>query len=210
MIAANIGHTFLDAWNSKYQKKYSAREFFDKEYFSLFFNHPKYMQWVTNSPFVQMKKGQKPERLTHEERLKKLSDLHTKIDSGFRDASIAIGFPASEEEKFASISGLVTDLDLHSDAEEVYLSWIGSGLGVGVSGGYSIFFDHPEILLTLYDGWKVYRRFLNDITLSKMRANKINTWNGQCLIMRIVKTLKKNMISVVCQILICLIRMRNE
>lgn len=181
MIAATIGRTFLDAWNSKNNNEYSAREFFDKEYFSLFFDHPKYMQWITNSPFVQMKKGQKPELLARDERLEKLHDLHEKIDLGLRDASIAIGFPASEEKEFATTSGLVTDLNLISDAEEVYLSWIGGGLGVGVAGGYSIFFDHPQILLSLYDGWKVYRKFLNDSTLDKLRGNQINTWNGQWL-----------------------------
>jgi hypothetical protein len=181
MIAAIIGRTFLDAWNSKYKKEYSAKEFFEKVYFPLFFDHPKYLQWITNSPFVQMKKGQKPELLIHEERLEKLNDLHVKIDSGLRDASIAIGFPASEEKEFATTSGLVTHMDLQSDADEVYYSWIGGGLGVGVAGGYSIFFDHPQILLKLYDGWKVYRRFLNDPTLDKMRGNQINTWNGQWL-----------------------------
>lgn len=181
MIATAIGRTFLNAWNTKYKKKCSAKEFFDKEYFSLFFDHPKYMQWITNSPFVQMKKGQKPELLSHEERLVKLDELHEKIDSGLRDASIAIGFPASEEKEFATTSGLVTDMNLQSDAEEVYLSWIGGGLGVGVAGGYSIFFDHPQILFSLYDGWKVYRKFLNDPTLEKLAGNKINSWNGQWL-----------------------------
>lgn len=181
MIAATIGRTFLKAWNEKYHKQYSVKEFFDKEYFVLFFDHPKYMQWITNSPFVQMKKGQKPELLTHEERLEKLNDLHNKIANGLRDASVAIGFPASEEKEFATTSGLVTDLRIQSDPDEVYLSWIGGGLGVGISGGYSIFFDNPQILLKLYEGWKVYRRFLNDPTLTKLRGNQINTWNGQWL-----------------------------
>ncbi|HPM09855.1 MAG TPA: hypothetical protein PK941_05345 [Paludibacter sp.] len=181
MIAATIGRTFLDVWNSKFQKEYSAKEFFEKEFFPLFLDHPKYLLWVQNSPFVQMKKGQKPELLTHEERLEKLNDLHAKIDSGLRDASIAIGFPASEEKEFATTSGLVTDLALQSDADEVYLSWIGGGLGIGVAGGYSIFFNHPQILLTLYEGWKVYRKLLNDPTLDKLAGNKINSWNGQWL-----------------------------
>jgi len=181
MIAAIIGRTFLNAWNSKYQKDYSAKEFFENEYFPLFFDHPKYMLWITNSPFVQMKKGQKPELLTHEERLEKLNDLQAKIDYGFRDASIAIGFPASEEKEFATTSGLVTDLNHQSDAEDVYFSWIGGGLGIGVAGGYSIFFDNQLILLTLYEGWKVYRRLLNDPTLGMLAGNKINSWNGQWL-----------------------------
>ena len=181
MIATTIGRTFLDAWNSKYKRKYSAKEFFEKEYFTLFFDHSKYMQWITNSPFVQMKKGQKPALLNHEDRIEKLKDLNDKIDSGLRDASIAIGFPASEEKEFATTSGLVTDLILQSDEEDVYLSWIGGGLGVGVAGGYSIFFNNPLILLTLYEGWKVYRRLLNDPTLDKLAGNKINSWNGQWL-----------------------------
>jgi len=181
MIAVNIGRTFLHTWNLKNNKAYSPKEFFDKEYFPLFFDHQKYMQWVTNSPFVQMKKGQKPELLSTEERIEKLHDLHEKIDSGLRDASIAIGFPASEDKEFATTSGLVTDMELQYDAEEVYLSWIGGGLGVGVAGGYSIFFDHPPILLTLYNGWQVYRKFLNNKTLDKLRGNQINTWNGQWL-----------------------------
>ena len=53
MIAANIGKIFLDAYNEKYKSNYSAKQFFVEKYFELFFNHEKYMQWVTNSPFVQ-------------------------------------------------------------------------------------------------------------------------------------------------------------
>ncbi|MFV0506157.1 MAG: hypothetical protein ACK5L5_05530 [Bacteroidales bacterium] len=185
MIASIIGKTFLKAYNSKYSKDYSAKEFFEKEYFQLFFNHPKYMQWVINSPFVQMKSEQKPHLLKSEDRLKKLENLHSKIDSGEIDASIAIGYPASEVKKFATTSGLVTDIGSKHTPEEVYFSWIGGGLGIGISGGYSILFDNEDILLTLYEGWKQYRSLLNDEGLSGMRGNKINTWNGQWLNFRL-------------------------
>jgi hypothetical protein len=59
MIAIKIGRTFLNAYNKQYDKEYTAKEFFEKVHFELFYNNPKYMQWITNSPFVQMKKGQK-------------------------------------------------------------------------------------------------------------------------------------------------------
>ncbi len=127
MITVNIGRTFLKAYNDKYKKELTAKEFFEQEYFELFFNHPKYLQWVTNSPFVQMKKGQKPHLLNDKERLEKLKNLYEKIDSGEKDASIAIGFPASEEKMFATTSGLVTDIDLGFRENDIYLSWIGSG-----------------------------------------------------------------------------------
>jgi len=181
MIAATIGKTFLKTFKEKTGKNYSAKEFFEKEYFECFYNHPKYMQWVTNSPFVQMKAGQKPELLNTKERIEKLNDLHKKIEDGECDASIAIGFPASEAKEFATTSGLVTDIDTANDKEDIYFSWIGGGLGVGIAGGYSIYFDEPEILFELYKGWQAYRNLLNDSSLDCMRGNQINTWNGQWL-----------------------------
>lgn len=181
MITVNIGRSFLKAYNKKYDKELSAKEFFEKEYFELFFNHSKYLQWPTNSPFVQMKKGQKPELLNANERKEKLSSLHTKISKGERDASIAIGFPASEIKEYATTSGLITDLGLVYNDEDIYLSWIGSGLSIGVAGGLSVLFDQPEILLKTYEGWKVYRSFLNDPSLEKLAGNKITSWNGQWL-----------------------------
>ncbi len=181
MITVNIGRTFLKAYNKKYKKELSPKEFFEQEYFELFFNHPKYMQWPTNSPFVQMKKGQKPHLLNPKERKEKLKDLYDKISEGDKDASIAIGFPASELKGYATTSGLITDLNIDYQEDEIYLSWIGSGLSIGIAGGFSILFNQPDILLKTFDGWKVYRKFLNDSALEKLAGNKITSWNGQWL-----------------------------
>ena len=184
MISITIGRTFLTAFNQKYNQSYTSQEFFETVFFELFFNHPKYMLWHTNSAFVQMKKGQKPHLLSAEERIEKLNDLAGKIKAGDRDASTAIGFPASETSVFATTSGLVSDLDVSASESEVYYSWIGAGLAVGISGGYSVFFNDPEILLYLYEGWHAYRNYLNDTTLGKLAPNKINSWNGQWLTYR--------------------------
>ncbi|PKQ63369.1 hypothetical protein BZG02_08255 [Labilibaculum filiforme] len=97
------------------------------------------------------------------------------------EASIAIGFPASELKEYATTSGAVTDITIENDIEDIYLSWIGGGLCVGIAGGYSIFFNEPNILFKLYEGWKIYRNYLNDQSLLKLRGNQINTWNGQWL-----------------------------
>lgn len=192
MIASKIGKTFLEAYNQKYKKEYSPKEFFEEVYFKLFFNHPKYMQWVTNSPFVQMKKGQKPHLLNDVERKEKLENLYEKIEDGFRDASIVIGYSASEEKGFATTSGLVTDIDTVISDDEVYYSWIGGSLGVGVAGGLSILFDNAEILLATFEGWKIYRKLLNDESLEKLAGNKINSWNGQWLNYRFYRRYKEN------------------
>ena len=53
------------------------------------------------------------------------------------------------------------------------------GWGSVSQGAIVFFFDEPEILLSIYDGWQIYRKFLNDPVLYNMAPNKINSWNGQ-------------------------------
>jgi hypothetical protein len=229
MITTVVGKTFLDAYNAKYQTSLSAKQFFEEVYFELFYNHPKYMQWVTNSPFVQgittsddgeygkeLKKVKsinsellkntihelqnlysidrvllktdkskgvikillKNDEIQRNERLNKLIEL---VQENKTDGSIALGFPAASDETYASTSGQVSDLLIPVSNDDVYLSWIGSGLGIIVAGGYSILFDDPIITLQTFEGWKVYRKYLNDDTLQKLKGNQINTWNGQWL-----------------------------
>jgi hypothetical protein len=182
MIASNIGKIFLEAYNEKYNSNYAAKDFFVEKYFKLFFDHEKYMQWVTNSPFVQgIKKGVAP---TVSERTLKLETLVNKISKNEADASIAIGFPSLD--LTASTSGQITNMNLPLKEEDVYLSWIGSGFGIGVQSGLSILFDNKQILLDIYDGWQLYREFLNKTP--QLRGNQINTWNGQWIAHRYNKT----------------------
>ncbi len=181
MIAANIGKIFLDAYNKKYQSNYSAKEFFAEKYYKIFFNHNKYMMSAGNSPLEnpkiswdKMRTGQ-----IHYETVEKRNDRFTKtvdkIDTGPADASIAIGFPTLDST--ATTSGQVTNLDLPIKTDDIYLSWIGSGLGIGVQSGLSLLFSNKQILLDLFEGWQLYRDYLN--STSGLRGNQINTWNGQ-------------------------------
>ena len=173
MIASAIGRIFLTAYNEKYKRNYTAKEFFVEVYFPLFFDHEKYMQWVTNSPFVQgIKKGCPPSKEGRQERLKTFLE---KVESQDADASIAIGYPSLDI--LATTSGQLTTMNLPLEEEDVFLSWIGSALGIGVQGGFSILFDDPELLLHLFEGWQLYRENLN--TQVSLRGNQINTWNGQ-------------------------------
>lgn len=187
MITTVIGRTFLKAFNEKNNLNYSAKEFFEKEYFELFFNHPKYMQWVTNSPFVQMKKGQNPMSLTTDERKEKLQNLYEKASTESADASFALGYPASNTKDFATTSGMVSDVQINVDEEDIYSSWIGSGLGIMVAGGYNLLIDDEDILKETYEGWKHYRKYLNDTSLERLRGNQINSWNGQWITYKLGK-----------------------
>ena len=180
MITAAIGKIFLDAYNEKYGTNYDAKTFFVEVYHPLFFDSNKYLQWVSNSPFVQMKKGQKVETLSLDERKEKLQDFMAKVEEISKpDASIAPGFPASEIKDFSTTSGQVTDLDMMTEKKDFFLSWIGSSLGIGLQGGLSILFTEPTILLDLFDGWKLYRTVLNEN--DSLKGNQVNTWNGQWL-----------------------------
>lgn len=234
MITAAIGKIFLDAYNEKYGTNYDAKTFFVEVYHPLFFGSNKYLQWISNSPFVQglessssgefgvaviikdkngvtknfkneselesyiNKKYSKCRNKIIEVKSSNLKQVKTlwKIDSkhietmlnafiskvnekDIPDASIAPGYPASEEDSFARTSGQVTNIKMPESKETVYMSWIGSSLGIGLQDGLSILFADPTILLDLFDGWKLYRKVLNKNKL--LRGNQVNTWNAQWL-----------------------------
>jgi hypothetical protein len=175
MIASTIGKTFLRAYNQENNTDYSAKEFFEEVFFSIFYDHEKYLQWVTNSPFVQgIKKGQPP---NSEQRAEKLQKLITKISEGATDASVAIGY--SSTDVLATTSGQVSNIEINTNENEIYASWIGGGFGIGVKGGFSMYINEPKVLMTLFEGWQYYRNYLTEIP--KLRPNQIDTWNGQWL-----------------------------
>lgn len=186
MYTTAVGHTFLQEYNRRNKINISAKEFFDEVFFKIFFDDKKYLMWAQNSPFVQGISKKKP-FFEDQERIEKLEQLHEKIGNGERDASIAIGYPASETKEFATTSGLVTDIDFSFEEEDIYLSWIGAALSIGVSGGYALLFNDPNITYSTYEGWKVYRKYLNDSTLKALRPNQVITWNGQWLTYRLGK-----------------------
>jgi len=130
------------------------------------------MQWVTNSPFVQgIKKGVTP---TTQERKIKLDTLVDKISKNDADASIAIGFPSLD--LIASTSGQITSMKLPLNEEDVYLSWIGGGFGVGVQSGLSLLFTDKRILLDLFEGWQLYRDYLNKTPGIERKSDKHMEW----------------------------------
>lgn len=183
MIAANIGRIFLDAYNEKNECGYSAKTFFVEKYYDVFYNHNKYLMSAGNSPLEnpkiswdKMRSGSIPYE-TFEKRNDRFKKTIQKIENEPADASIAIGFPSLD--LTATTSGQITNLCLPMKEDDVYLSWIGSGLGLGVQSGLSLLFSNKKILLDLFDGWQLYREFLNKTP--NLRGNQINTWNGQWL-----------------------------
>lgn len=183
MITSNIGKLFLTAYNEKYGKHYDAKTFFMEQYYPLFFDQNKYMMTAGNSPlenpklsWEKMIKGQIPFE-TPEQRKERFENFINKVEKSEADASIAIGYPTLDIN--ATTSGQVTNLQNNVSKDDIYYSWIGAGLGIGLQGGFSVLFSEKKILLDLFDGWKVYRDALNNTP--NLRGNQINTWNGQWL-----------------------------
>ncbi len=181
MVTSVIGKIFLQAYNAKYNKNHTPKEFFLEVYYPLFFGAEKYMMTAGNSPLENPKLswddmilGKKPFE-TIEQREERLRKFLEKVDSGVPDASVAVGYPTADAQ--ATTSGQVSVCQEKIDPSEIYLSWIGAGLGVGVQGGMTILFDKAELLLDIFDGWSEYRKFLN--TTPNMKGNQVNTWNGQ-------------------------------
>lgn len=181
MIATAIGKKFLKAYNNHNGSTYDAKEFFIEKYYELFYNHGKYMMPGGNSPLEnpkiswdKMLSGNIPFE-TKEKRQNRFVKFIDKVSNSPADASIAIGYPSLDFA--ATTSGQITNLNIPLNEEDVYYSWIGSGLGIGVQGRLSILFDKAELLLDIFEGWEVYRDYLNKTT--KLRGNQITTWNGQ-------------------------------
>lgn len=181
MFTTTTGRTFLKEYNRQAEEKTSPEEFFYNIYIPLFFDHNKYMMTAGNSPlenpkisWTKMIKEKKPyeSEEKRKERIKKIAD---KIESGPIDASIAVGYPTDDETNVTS--GQITTMSIDYSKDDIYLSWIGASLGIGIQGGFTVLFNDATLLYDTFSGWKHYRYYLE--RYPKLRGNQINTWNGK-------------------------------
>lgn len=174
MYTAYIGKRLIELVNQREEKHRSAQEFYDEVYIPLFFMNERYLQHVNNSKFDQAYKQKGKTPLTSAVLATALTGQHVKIQKDAPDGSFFLGGAAAESS--AGTSGQVTDLVLPITPHEVYASWIGAALGVGVSGGLNILIDSDEVLMTLYEGWFRYREYMAQT--SNLKPHQVNTWNG--------------------------------
>ena len=180
MYTAYMGKRLIEAVNKirkPSEEMFTTRSFFDEKFYPLFFKNEKFLLDTNNAPPGQAYKQKKKTPLTDEVIQKQNYLIHQKIEAGNRDASIFLGGPSSD--RTATTSGQITAIDREIPAEDVYASWIGTGLGALVEGGLSLLIDDDEALLTLYEGWTEYRKYLDQT--ATLKPHQINTWNGQWL-----------------------------
>lgn len=179
MYTSHIGKRFVQLYNEREKKALSAEEFFDKEFFSLFYDHARYLQSPANTPLFQLV----ADHLTHDAEARQAAKkrLENKImqfiqSNSAPEMSFALGYPAADIMK--PTSSQVTSLQLPLNADDMYSSWIGAGFGIGIAGKLTLVFDKPEILSALHEGWRMYREYVNQ---TDNIANKIDAWNGKWL-----------------------------
>lgn len=176
MYTSYIGNKFLAIYRERNRlpEDYTAKQFFDEVLFPLFFDDEEHLMHVGNSPFFQ-----KPTKKAVDEHGSKskaqLFNLRSKIEEGIPSGAIYVGYGAESVE--ATSSGQMTSMSLDLDSDEIYASWIGQALAIGVSGGLAIHVAEDELLWTIYNGWRLYRRYLQQTP--KLKDKQIETWNGQ-------------------------------
>lgn len=177
MYTSYIGNKFIELYNKKMNSDYTAESFFDEQFYPLFFNDERHLMHVHGSSFFQRvsKKDITKEKTKHQFRLERLKKS---IEEGRVSGSNYVGFAAETPD--AVTSGQTTDLlELEIEENEIYASWIGQALSIGVNGGLFLL-DNSRIFWYLFEGWKFYRKFLDQTP--NVKDKQIETWNGKWLV----------------------------
>ncbi|MES2733698.1 MAG: hypothetical protein V4714_18275 [Bacteroidota bacterium] len=176
MYTSYIGKKFLKLYNEREGKSLTAAEFFDEVFFELFFTDGSQLIHVSNSPFFQKPKEEDVKKYGSKS-LAQYNSLRKKLSSGVASGAVFVGYAAEEIQ--ATTSGQLSSIDFRIDAEEMYASWIGEALGIGVSGGFVMLMNESAVLWALYQGWQYYRQFLQQTP--NLKDKQIETWNGHWL-----------------------------
>jgi hypothetical protein len=176
MYTSYIGQKFLALYNKHNNTRHSAKYFFDEVMFPLFFDDNRHLLHVNNSPFFQ-KPSPIAVKKAGSKALAQLYKLHEDIASQPPNMATFVGYAAKDLQ--GTTSGQLTSLDCKIEAEELYASWVGEALALGISGGLTLLIDEEDVLWTLYKGWEQYRNYLKQTP--NIKDKQIQTWNGHWL-----------------------------
>jgi len=192
MYTSYIGKKFLKLYKAKYKKpdSYTAQQFFNEVMFPLFFRDNSHLMHVGNSPFFQRPK-EEDVKLHGSTSLSQLNNLRKKIESGIPSGAVYVGFAAEEIQ--ATSSGQLTSMNFNTNSEEMYASWIGQALAIGVNGGFVMLINEEDVLLSLFRGWEHYRKYLDQTP--NLKDKQIETWNGHWLCLRLNEDFDNNEIN---------------
>lgn len=175
MILARFGHRLIEALHAERGTPRDARAFFDQEVFPVLFDTERFLLEAGNTPFGLADKQAKRKPLTPGRRQEVLREFHRKVED-LDPAGNDVMFGGVAREVSATTSGLVTDLGVPSGPEDAYASWVGAALALTVEGGWGVLVDDVRVLVTAFDGWRAYRRFLDGTP--KVKQRQLPAWNA--------------------------------
>ena len=167
-------------------EEYTAKQFFNEVLFPLFFDDEKHLMHVHGSSFFQKVPAEalKNGKTRHQFQLER---LHENIKEKKISGSTYVGYAAGKITQ--PTSGQLTSIDFSISSEEMYASWIGQGLSIGLKGG-CILLSEEDVLLNIFEGWRYYRKYLNQTP--NIKDKQIETWNGHWLFHSINKNFEKD------------------
>ncbi len=191
MYVSHIGKQFLKYYNRKHETNYSAKEYFINVLFPLFYDGEYYLHSPGNTPFFQL--VARKETNDSGKRKEAVEDLIKKVDEYLlnRDEmpnmSFAISYPSADI--FGTTSAQISSLPLLFNEDDIYASWIGVVLNIGIAGGINVLIHDEKIFEYLEEGFRIYRDYVNETPEIR---NKIETWNGIWLGHRVSNNFRVN------------------
>ena len=187
MYTAEIGKLIFKRWKERTGRDISVRAYFDEEFFPLFFDSERYLMLANNSKFDQAYKQKKKKPLTAEVRQAALSAFHEDVEvlEG-REGHLFMG--GFSRDLSAATASQISQIDIEFHTDDAYFSWLGMAAGIGVKGGVSLLVKTPAVLDLIVEGWRYYRKFLNDY--DTLKPHQIDSWNAWWLIHNAGKYLK--------------------
>lgn len=181
MYTVYAGRQLLQLLSQERGQEIEARNFFNEEFWPVFFDaeDKQHLMQVTNSPFFQgaYKKSAKKEEIPLPLYRKQKFWENVKeatAEGALPDGSIGVGYMAGSAD--AATFSQVTDLDFSVSEDQLLCSWFGGALGIGFGGGYNFLPNHPKLLHFIAEGWRYYRRTLQETP--GLKGRQIETWNG--------------------------------
>ncbi|WP_461630037.1 hypothetical protein [Labilibaculum euxinus] len=173
MYTSYIGSKFLKLFNKKEETEFSPESFFDEIVFPQFFNNDRHFLNVANSSFFQSvsKKLLEDGKSIHQIKQER---FHKNVKEDGASLTTMVGYAA--QDIMAGTSGQLSNLPLTVTENEMYSSWIGSGFCIAMGAGYSILIDNDKLLLSIFLGWKYYRKVLDQTP--NLKGNQIDVWNS--------------------------------
>lgn len=177
MYTSYIGKKFLRLYNERNNTSHTAEQFFDEIFFGLFFKDNSHLMHVGNSPFFQKPKEEDVKQHGSKS-LAQLANLKQNIQNDIPNMSIFVG--SASKDISSTTSGQISNTSAKIDADEIYASWIGEALAIGIDGRYVFLTNHDEIMWKIFEGWKHYRDYLNQTP--NIKDKEIEFWNAWWLI----------------------------